>query len=284
MKGVVMITTIVQSGVPPATPALRDINSVARADMAAQMDPGQERGRLRNPTLWTRPAHAGATARSATTAAIANRPDQRTIASLAQEPRVMELQRGDVLYRDGDVADGLYLVVQGALKVLVASISDRPRLADIVGAGDVIGVATLEQARHAETVVAASASLVVPVAAFDDLSREQRAAVAASLARQFGRSRAYADDIGLPTGARISRVLTRLAARFGGEAALPDVHLPFSLTHDDLALLAGCARVTATRILGELKVAGAVRGNRGDYSVTPERLEEETDRYVFEYL
>lgn len=240
------------------------------------MDQRQEQGRA--------PSSAPVVVWGTPTNQITNRADHRAVAHLTQERHGRTLRRGDVLYSEGEMADGLFLVLEGALKVLVPSISDRPRLADIVGAGDVIGVATLEQARHAETVVAASTSVVVPVAAFDDLSREQRAAVAASLARQFGRSRAYADDMGLPTGARISRVLARLASRFGSEAALDDVHLPFSLTHDDLALLAGCARVTATRILGELKVAGAVRGNRGDYSVTPERLEQETDRYVFEYL
>lgn len=198
--------------------------------------------------------------------------------------RAIQLRRGEMLYHEGDVADGLYLVLRGALKVLVRSDTDKPRLADIVGAGDVIGIATLEQAPHAESIVAAGPSAVLALDGLDALSREQRASVAASLARQFGRSREYADDMGLPTGARISRVLARLADRFCSDREAVDVHLPFSLTHDDLALLAGCARVTATRILGELKEAGAVRGNRGDYSVTPERLEQATDRYVIEYL
>lgn len=283
-----MITNVVRSGVPPATSALGTLDGVGQGELGPAATANQAEGPFRASPLRTRAsavgAHAGKAATLQVTNQVTKRPEQRAVASLAKERHAKKLRRGDVVYREGDVADGLYLVVEGALKVLVSSISAKTRLADIVGAGDVIGVATLEQARHAETVVAACASVVVPVAAFDDLSRDQRSAIAASLARQFGRSRAYADDMGLPTGARISRVLARLAARFGGEAAPSDVHLPFSLTHDDLALLAGCARVTATRILGELKVAGAVRGNRGDYSVTPARLEQETDRYVFEYL
>jgi CRP-like cAMP-binding protein len=56
------------------------------------------------------------------------------------------------------------------------------------------------------------------------------------------------------------------------------------LTHDDVALLAGCARVTATRVLGELKASGALVGHRGDYALVPSALDEAADEYVYEAL
>ncbi|HLU83332.1 MAG TPA: helix-turn-helix domain-containing protein, partial [Trueperaceae bacterium] len=61
-------------------------------------------------------------------------------------------------------------------------------------------------------------------------------------------------------------------------------HLPFSLTHDDVALLAGCARVTATRILGDLKEAGVLDGSRGDYALVPAALQDAADKYVCEVI
>jgi len=126
--------------------------------------------------------------------------------------------------------------------------------------------------------------------------REPRQVLASALVRQLVRSRQLADDLGLPMGARICRILARLAERLGEplEGPPPDVegappasgwrHLPFSLTHDDVALMAGCARVTATRVLGDLKQAGVLGGTRGDYALVPAALEEAADRYVWDVI
>src|SRR5690606_36668905 len=138
----------------------------------------------------------------------------------------------------------------------------------------------LEDDIHAETVMAAEvgARLLVIDLPATLASREGRMQLTAGLVEQLVRSRELADDLGLPMGARICRILARLAERLGEAsdapverqvthglldsvpASLPSQwrHLPFSLTHDDVALLAGCARVTATRILGDLKDAGVL--------------------------
>lgn len=212
----------------------------------------------------------------------------------------VEVPRGRVLYREGDEAATPYLVVSGVLRVSVATASGRDRLADLVGSGDVIGTAAIDGARHAETVVAADDAVVATIDLPGTLARRAgRDALAAALVRQLTRSRALADDLGLPMGARICRILARLADRLGAPAAAAHEagtavahhagepawrHLPFPLTHDDVALLAGCARVTATRILGELKDAGVLDGRRGNYALVPDALIEAADRYVYDVL
>ncbi len=50
------------------------------------------------------------------------------------------------------------------------------------------------------------------------------------------------------------------------------------------ALLAGCASVTATRILGDLKEAGVLDGSRGDYALVPSALQDAADKYVCEVI
>ncbi|HEX7040767.1 MAG TPA: Crp/Fnr family transcriptional regulator [Trueperaceae bacterium] len=205
----------------------------------------------------------------------------------------LSLSPGEKLYGEGEPAAAPFLVVEGVLRVTVDA-HGRSRLVDLVGRGDVVGTAALEGRPHAESVHAAERGAVVAVV---DLAttlehRGPRQALVAALVRQMVRSRQLADDLGLPMGARICRILARLAERLGepveGAPGSPAAgrwrHLPFSLTHDDVALMAGCARVTATRVLGDLKEAGVLGGTRGDYALVPEALEEAADRYVWEVI
>ncbi len=201
----------------------------------------------------------------------------------------LELSRGDVLYLEGQPAGSLYLVKSGVLRLSVSTASKRQRLADLAGTGDVVGIGTLDGDVHVDSAVAADAAVVAPIDMVTTLtSRLGRTELAAGLNRQLVRSRELADDLGLPMGARICRMLARLAQRLGETpdrgVAADWRHLPFSLTHDDVALMAGCARVTATRILGELREAGVLDGSRGDYVLVPSALERAADRYVYDVL
>src|SRR5690606_2394290 len=190
---------------------------------------------------------------------------------------LVHLSAGDKLYGGGEQAVAPFSVVEGVLRVSVALIDGRERLVDIVGPGDVVGTAALEATRHAESVVAAEGGATVSkLDLAGTLARgASRQRLASALVKQLVRSRELADDLGLPMGARICRILARLATRLG--ESLDDNadgaawrHLPFSLTHDDVALLAGCARVTATRVMGDLKDAGVLDGSRGDYALVPD--------------
>lgn len=214
---------------------------------------------------------------------------------------VVVLSRGEVLYSEREQAVAPYLVESGVLRVSVDALGGRSRLIDLAGAGDILGTAALDKGTHSETVVAAEegARLLTIDLPATLASREGRSELAAGLVAQLVRSRELADDLGLPMGARICRILARLADRLG-ESLPPRAarlvppaqgaerdrwrHLPFSLTHDDVALLAGCARVTATRILGDLKEAGVLDGSRGDYALVPAALEDAADRYVCEVI
>ena len=201
--------------------------------------------------------------------------------------------KGCVLYREGDSLAAPYLVVSGVFRVVVRAATGKERLADLAGPGDVLATAVFDAGESTETVVAASDAVVVTIDVQRTLARPSgRRDLAAALVKQLTRSREMADDLGLPMGARICRILARVADRLGDRvddlpAANSDLvwrHLPFSLTHDDVALMAGCARVTATRVLGELKDAGVLHGHRGDYSVVPTALDAAADHYVYEVL
>lgn len=224
----------------------------------------------------------------------ARRQAQRGAAAIITTAQV-HLGRGETLYEEGERPATPYLVVSGVLRVMVKTATGRERLADLAGPGDVLATSVFDASPAAESVIAASDAVVRPVDVQATLARVKgRQDLASALVRQLNRSREMADDLGLPMGARICRILARVAERLGENVELFDDegaartgewrHLPFSLTHDDVALLAGCARVTATRVLGELKEAQVLDGHRGNYSVVPAALDAAADQYVYEVL
>jgi CRP/FNR family transcriptional regulator len=204
--------------------------------------------------------------------------------TLAHPTRTLE--PGGVLYEAGREASSLYIVNSGVLKAVVPTSLGRDRIADLYGPGDVLGVAAIDGASHAETVIAVHDACLTPLdpqQAMND--RNLRDYILRSLARQLRRSREAMDDAELPVGARVTRAFLRLSKRFGQHADDQEgVKLPLALTHEDLASLTGSSRVTITRILGELRQEGALSGTRGVYIANPEGLEAATDHYVMQVI
>lgn len=202
------------------------------------------------------------------------------------------LEPGQVLFEADRDASSLYVVNFGVLKAVVPTSLGRDRIADLYGAGDVLGLSALDGGRHAETVIAVHDACLTPIdpkQAMND--RGLRDYVLRSLARQLRRSREMLDEAEMPVGARVTRAFLRLAKQFGqpSDDARPagvdgGVKLPLALTHEDLADLTGSSRVTITRILGELRQEGALEGTRGVYVANLEGLERATDHYVMQVL
>jgi CRP/FNR family transcriptional regulator len=203
------------------------------------------------------------------------------------------LEPGQVLFEAEREASNLYVVNFGVLKAVVPTSLGRDRIADLYGAGDVLGLSALDGGLHAETVIAVHDACLTPIdpkQAMND--RSLRDYVLRSLARQLRRSREMLDEAEMPVGARVTRAFLRLARQFGqpsdGASAADGIEggvkLPLALTHEDLADLTGSSRVTITRILGELRSDGALEGTRGVYVANLEGLERATDHYVMQVL
>ncbi len=206
------------------------------------------------------------------------------------------LEPGQVLFEANREASSLYVVNFGVLKAVVPTSLGRDRIADLYGAGDVLGLSALDGGLHAETVTAVHDACLTPIdpqQAMND--RSLRDYVLRSLARQLRRSREMLDEAEMPVGARVTRAFLRLARQFGqpsdsagehleGGGIDGGVKLPLALTHEDLADLTGSSRVTITRILGELRAEGALEGTRGVYVANLDGLERATDHYVMQVL
>ena len=199
--------------------------------------------------------------------------------------RRLEFRRGEALFREGDVAEAVFLVTAGRIRLYKLSEDGREITLGYLGPHDLFGEEILfadhKRTFNAEAVEdtrvcgcfktdmevmlsshPAMATRVIKVMA-DRLSQltEQLADVAIYDARQ-----------------RILRTLGRLA-RAGGESTPGGIRLAFRLTHDDLGALIGTSRVMVTNVLKSLREEGLVTTDSElrRLVVAPRLLEEDNE-------
>lgn len=162
----------------------------------------------------------------------------------------LRVRRGEVLYREGDLADGVYLVRQGLVWLHAEAEGEGLTLA-LLGPWDLFGeealVGGLRRGLSAQALaytellfgerraVEALRARFPEVGAFllEGLYRRLKAAEGRLLERRF------------PVAQRLARLLLQLGVE--GEV---------SFSHQDLARMVGATRETVTKLLGEWALAG----------------------------
>ena len=196
------------------------------------------------------------------------------------------LDPGEVLYRQHEASDTLYLVREGILKTEVETVLGNRRVHELYGEGEFLGLAALEKVPgiHQERAVALGTCVLEPFDpnwAFDH--KVFKESFARALGAQLRRERERYARLELPVKARVAAVMITLTERFGRPSEGQRL-LKLALTHDDLAGLAQTARATVTATLQELRKQHAVVGTRGVYRVNLSALELALDDYVLEAL
>ncbi len=75
-------------------------------------------------------------------------------APVPEKQRRRRYAAGDVLFREGDASDGLYIVLSGRLKVYATNASDREIVYNMVGPGELFGELSLDGGRRSASVSA----------------------------------------------------------------------------------------------------------------------------------
>lgn len=165
------------------------------------------------------------------------------------------------IYAQGDPVDGMYIVLEGAVKEL-AAIEGSLRLVRLSGPGDVLGVGelfsepeqtmsaiTLRRTRLAwwrqpdlhEIFVRYPSVLLWLMQQFSAQLRQLRAALV--------------ETVYIESAARLTRKLVEVAERFG-ERTPHGVLIDVKLSRDEWAALAGMAPETVSRVLHDLERRG----------------------------
>jgi CRP-like cAMP-binding protein len=175
------------------------------------------------------------------------------------------LRRGEVLFREGDKGDKLYIVTEGKVKLGRTSSDGRENLLAILGPGQMFGELSLFDPGPRSATVTAVTESTFSSLSHDDLLRwlEGRPAVAngmlAQLAHRLRRANdVVADLVFSDVPGRVAKALLDLADRFG-RVADDGVHVTHDLTQEELAQLVGASRETVNKALADFASRGWLR-------------------------
>jgi CRP-like cAMP-binding protein len=177
--------------------------------------------------------------------------------TIARASRIARMPQGAVLFRQGDASDGCYLILSGAVKVLLSEPEGQQSLLAILGQGDIVGeMALIDRLPRSATVMALKGCELchLNAAAFDrlvstDIAVYRQLLCVLSARLRAGNERHATQRMAL--SGRLARAFLRLAATCGEQ--LPDrrVLIRQRVSQAELGHLIGAARENVNRQLAE---------------------------------
>ncbi|WP_460170498.1 Crp/Fnr family transcriptional regulator [Thermus sp. FJN-A] len=212
-------------------------------------------------------------------------PEERKEVEAICPPR--RLFRGEAVFRQGDEAESLYILVEGRVRLLLETPKGDRTLA-LLGPGDLFGESFLtDRPRQGVTALVQSPEAVVcPVSRdqFLALCRhvpEAALRLCAVLAERVTLLSEELAEATLPAPVRVGRLLLSLCRRFGDSHGDGGVRLDVGLTQEELGSLCGVSRVSVAYALRLFRMEGALQREGAGYLVYPARLEGLLQRLIF---
>ena len=195
--------------------------------------------------------------------------DAESLESVGRGMRARRFRRGEVIFHLGDPGDALFIVMTGAIKIMLPSDAGEEAILATLRAGDVFGeLAVLDGAPRSATATALepTETLMLPRAQFRELLDTEpaiRDALLASLAGELRRLTNHVEELHfLDITGRLASRLARLASESGKKQPDGTVRLGSPLTQGDLAAMIGCTRQSVNKLLGMFTDDGLIRLER----------------------
>jgi len=175
------------------------------------------------------------------------------------------LERGDILFHEGDRGDRLYVIGEGKIKLGLTSNDGRENLLAILGPGEMFGELSLFDpgARTATATAVAETQLIALGHEDLDSFLSGRPAVAttmlAALARRLRRTNETLSDLVFTdVPGRVAKALLDLSNRFG-RSSEEGILVAHDLTQEELAQLVGASRETVNKALADFATRGWIK-------------------------
>jgi CRP/FNR family transcriptional regulator, cyclic AMP receptor protein len=201
--------------------------------------------------------------------------------SLVQDvAQVRENRAGEVLVREGDDPDGLYILASGAVKVSKLGEDGNERTIAVLGPGEVLGEMTIfgDQPRSADVVALAPSTLyVIPLDRMRELLLQiptlamRVIEILSERLREAGR---LAQEVAFYDARR--RTVAAICRLMDGQGSKDGESVLVEATPTEVAKAAALARETANVVMSELMAEGKLKTGRGRFWVLrPEDLRAE---------
>ena len=191
--------------------------------------------------------------------------DDEAAGALMESMTASRLERGDILFREGDRGDRLYVIGEGKIKLGLTSADGRENLLAILGPGEMFGELSLFDPGPRTATATAVAETQLIALSHEDLTSflSGRPAVAATmlaaLARRLRRTNETLSDLVFTdVPGRVAKALLDLSNRFG-RASEDGILVAHDLTQEELAQLVGASRETVNKALADFVARGWIK-------------------------
>jgi CRP-like cAMP-binding protein len=191
--------------------------------------------------------------------------DDEAASALRASMSEIKIRRGEVLFREGDSGDRLFVVSDGKVKLGRTSSDGRENLLAILGPGQMFGElsffdpgprsATATAVTDVELKSLGHAALSPVLVAHPDVAHALLNQLAGRLRRT---NEVVGDLVFSDVPGRVAKALLDLASRFGRRAD-DGVHVNHDLTQEELAQLVGASRETVNKALADFASRGWLR-------------------------
>ena len=191
--------------------------------------------------------------------------DEASAATLRASMTGVKLSRGQVLFKEGDAGDQLFVVVDGKLKLGTTSNDGRENLLSILGPGDMFGELSLfDPGPRTATATAVVDSKLLALANDQVIGwvKEHPQVSLQLLGRLAQRLRkandVLSDLVFADVPGRVAKAIIELGERFGTKKD-DGMHVNHELTQEELAQLVGASRETVNKALADFASRGWVK-------------------------
>ena len=191
--------------------------------------------------------------------------DEASAATLRASMTGVKLSRGQVLFKEGDEGNQLFVVVDGKLKLGTTSNDGRENLLSILGPGDMFGELSLfDPGPRTATATAVVDSKLLALANDQVIGwvKEHPQVSLQLLGRLAQRLRkandVLSDLVFADVPGRVAKAIIELGERFGTKKD-DGLHVNHELTQEELAKLVGASRETVNKALADFASRGWVK-------------------------
>jgi CRP/FNR family transcriptional regulator len=191
--------------------------------------------------------------------------DDDAAGRLMQSMTQRHLERGDVLFHEGDQGDRLYVIREGKIKLGRRSSDGRENLVAILGPGEMFGELSLFDPGPRTMTATAVAETQLLGVGHEDLNGllsgrpEVAKVLLGALAQRLRRTNeSLADLVFTDVPGRVAKALLDLSSRFGRPTE-EGILVAHDLTQEELAQLVGASRETVNKALADFATRGWLR-------------------------
>jgi len=185
--------------------------------------------------------------------------DDASAATLRASMTAVKVAKGKTIFKEGDIGDRLFVVVEGKLKLGTSSGDGRENLLSILGPGDMFGELSLfdpgPRTATATAVVDSRLLALGWVTAHPQVSLQLLGRLAQRLRKA---NDVLSDLVFADVPGRVAKAIIELGERFGTKKD-DGLHVNHDLTQEELAQLVGASRETVNKALADFASRGWVK-------------------------